>query len=246
MAVINKQSRVPYYYQLADSLRQLIKNSSNNGEQVLLPSENELAKTHQISRATVRQALALLEREGLIYKAKGKGTFVAKRRALYELTSLIPTTDEMLRRGWKPGTQVISLNQIDTHSPITEALELEEGDQLYEVCRLRLGNDEPVCLQWSYLPAKMCPGLLQQDLTSSLTHLLDERYGLKFWSAHVVLRARLVTLLEARYLRVPAGSPVIYREQITYLPTGSPIEFLQSVWRSDRYDFTFTSSRSSW
>lgn len=238
-ASINKRSHLPYYYQLASLLREQIQQKENSSTAWLLPSENELARLHQISRATVRQALGLLEREGLIYTAKGKGTFAAKSRARYQMTALIPTTDDMLRRGWQPQTQLIYANKIETHEPITSALEIAEEAYLFEICRLRLGNGEPVSLQWSYLDAERVPGILEHDLTGSLTHLVEEVYGIRFWSAHEILRARLVTPFEARHLQVPAGSPVIYTEQVTYSPAGQPVEFLQSVWRSDRYDFEF-------
>ena len=76
-----------YYFQLAEVLRQQIKDAAAGGSMVALPYENELAEKHRISRATVRHALDLLEREGLIYRARGKGTFVARARAKYELTS---------------------------------------------------------------------------------------------------------------------------------------------------------------
>src|SRR5258708_365059 len=113
MTIVDKQSRIPYYYQLADIVRQWIKEQLPKSELLSIPSEPELAKTHKISRATVRQALDLLEREGLIYKAKGKGTFAAKARAKYNLTTLIPTTDDILRRGWTPTVKVISPQVVD-------------------------------------------------------------------------------------------------------------------------------------
>src|SRR4051812_38177816 len=171
MTRVDKQSRIPYYYQLADILRQLIKESLAKTDLVSIPSEPELAKMHHISRATVRQALDLLEREGLIYKAKGKGTFAAKVRAKYSLTTLVPTTDDILRRGWKPSVQVISATALDAVGHVAEALELSPTDKVFELCRLRLGNDTPISIQWSYLPASICPDLLEQDLAGSLSHL---------------------------------------------------------------------------
>jgi len=146
MPAINKQSRIPYYFQLAEVLRQQIKDAAADGSMVALPSENELAAKHRISRATVRHALDLLEREGLIYKAKGKGTFVARARAKYELTSLVPTTEDILRRGWKPGTQVLSLRRLNPPSSITAALEIAEADEVFEIHRLRTADGEPICL----------------------------------------------------------------------------------------------------
>ncbi len=242
---INKQSRIPFYYQLAEILREIIEASAQGDETELLPSENELTRQYQVSRATVRQALSLLEREGLVYKAKGKGTFIAKHRVRYPLTQFISTTEDMERRGWKPGVEVISFKEIDTYSPLTESLQLTATDTVYELCRLRLGNDDPVGLQWAYLPVKRCPGLIDFDLATSLVQVMETEFGVIFWSAHEILRARLPTEYEAEKLQIPNNLPVIYMERITFAVDGTPVEFLQSVWRSDKYEYEFSSTRKS-
>ncbi len=245
MPAINKQSHIPYYFQLAETLRQKIREAATQGQTMPLPSENELAETHQISRATVRHALDLLEREGLIYKAKGKGTFVARARAKYELTSLVPTTEDIVRRGWKPGTQVISIQRLNPLPSIAAALEITGSDEVFEIHRLRTADGEPICLQWSYIPAHLCPDLMEQDLSTSLTKLLEERYGIRLWTARSTLRARLAQPSEAKVLQIPKNSPVIYIEQNTFTPEGHAVEFLMSVWQSDRYDFVVSLTRSA-
>jgi GntR family transcriptional regulator len=244
MPAINKQSRIPYYFQLAESLRQQIKDAAGSGNDLSVPSENELAEKHRISRATVRHALDLLEREGPIYKVKGKGTFVARARAKYDLTTLVPTTEDITRRGWKAGTKVLALECMTPSSPIATALEIKQGDEVFEIFRLRTADGEPICLQWSYIPAHLCPGLLQHDLSASLTQLLEERYGIRLWTACSILRARLVQPEEAKLLQIPKNSAVIYIEQNTFSPEGNAVEFVKSVWRSDRYDFVVNLSRS--
>jgi len=111
MKTINKQSQLPYYAQLADILREIIQDSLSGDETELLPSENELVSTYQVSRATVRQALSLLEREGLVHKVRGKGTYISKHRVRYPLTKLVATTEDMQRRGFPCYGILLSLNQ---------------------------------------------------------------------------------------------------------------------------------------
>ena len=147
--------------------------------------------------------------------------------------------------GWKAGIQVLSLEEVDTYSQITESLQLYPIDRIYELCRLRLGNYQPVVLQWAYLPVKISPGLIDHDLSTSLTRIMDEVYGIVFWSAHEFLRARLPTDFEAKTLKIPTSMPVIYMERITFTPEGRPVEFLQSVWRSDKYEYEFSLTRSA-
>jgi GntR family transcriptional regulator len=245
MSRIDKQSPIPYYIQLADILRRRINASPISGQQVSLPSENELVRVHQISRATVRQSLKELEREGLIYKAKGKGTYIAKHRVRYSLNQLISTTEDMIRRGWIPGIKVISFKERDAYSPVADALEIDETEKVYELCRLRLGNEEPVGLQWAYLPVKMCPGLIDLDLTASLTRMMEGKYGVRFWTAREFLGARLPTKFETKHLEIPADLPVIYMERITFSSEDQPAEFLRSIWRSDRYEYEFSLTRPS-
>ncbi len=242
---INKQSHIPYYYQLADILRKHIEDKADLVGEQALPSENELVQQYQVSRATVRQAFALLEREGLIYKTKGKGTFISKNRVRYPLTEFMPTTQDMQRRGWKSDIQVLSFAEIETRSPFTEALELESGETVYELCRLRLGNDIPVGIQWAYLPVKICPGLIDLDLNTSLVQTMEEQFGIRFWSANEILRARLPTNYEAKQLQIEKNLPLIYMERQTYSFEGTPVEFLQSVWRSDLYEYEFSLSRQN-
>ncbi len=244
MNTINKQSHIPYYAQLADILRGIIQDSLSGDETEFLPSENELASTYQVSRATVRQALSLLEREGLVHKAKGKGTYISKHLVRYPLTKLVATTEDMQRRGWKPGVEVLSFEEVDTYAPITESLQLGLVDKLYELCRLRLGNGQPVGLQWAYMPVKVCSGLIEHDLATSLTKVMEVEFGMVFWSAHEFLRARLPTDYEAEILQIPTTLPVIYMERITFTPEGRPVEFLQSVWRSDKYEYEFSLTRA--
>jgi GntR family transcriptional regulator len=245
MAAVNKQSRIPYYYQLAEALRQQIRDLAADGRTMSLPSEHDLAEAHHISRATVRHALDLLEREGLIYKARGKGTFVARARAKYELTTLVPTTEDILRRGWTPGTEVLFLGRLNPPPSIAAELEIGQGDDVFEIHRLRTADSEPMSLQWSYIPTKLCPDLLEHDLSLSLTSLLEECYGIRLWTARSTLHARLAQPTEAKLLEIPKNSPVIYIEQITFTPEGNAVEFLRSVWRSDRYDFVVNLSRAS-
>jgi GntR family transcriptional regulator len=101
-------------------------------------------------------------------------------------------------------------------------------------------------LQWSYIPVSLCPDLAEQNLEESLTDLMDRKYKIQFSTANVILRARTITPYEAKHLDVPPGSPVIYIEQITYSQTGQAVEFIQSVWRSDRYEFSYTAARTGW
>ena len=243
MTVIDKASPLPYYEQLAELLRREIADQQSQGEPYQLPSENELAEKHGLSRATVRHALDELEHDGWIYRQKGVGSFAPVRRFEQDLTQLVSTTEDMRQRGWPLLTRMVSLQQVPAASHVARALEVAAAAEVYEVCRLRLVDDVPISVQTAYLPAALCPKLEENDLAASLYKLLESRYGLHLWSGRETLRARGATKHEARLLDVTEGTPVMHAERITYAASGLAVEYLEAVWRGDRYDFKVTLTR---
>jgi GntR family transcriptional regulator len=243
MSVIDKASATPYYDQLAEILRHEISEKQAEGEMCQLPSENELAEQHGLSRATVRHALDKLEREGWIYRQKGVGSFAVVRRVEQELTRLDSTTEAMRQRGWRLVTRVVSIRQMAATHHIERALELKPGEVVYELCRLRIVDDMPLSLQTAYLPVAVCPRLEENDLTASLYRLLESRYGVRLLTGQETLRARKATPSELQTLKIGEEIPVLYTERITYAANGAAVEYLEAVWRGDRYDFKVTLSR---
>jgi GntR family transcriptional regulator len=244
MQPIDKSSLVPYYAQLAELLRREIGERQSPPESYQLPSENELAALHGITRATVRRALDLLEQDGWIYREKGKGSFAAVRRVEHELTQLVSTTEDMRQRGWALTTRIVSLDKIPAPARVARALEMPDGAPCYKLCRLRIVDGEPISLQIPYLPAALCPDLEQNDLTRSLYQLLETRYGLRLWTGHETLRARCALPHEEKLLEVPRCTPVMHMERVTYAVTGQAVEYLEAAWRGDRYDFKVSLSRA--
>jgi GntR family transcriptional regulator len=243
--VVDKSSPVPYYRQLAGLLREQIRAEQPEDGLYQLPSENDLASLHGLTRATVRHALDVLERDGWIYREKGKGSFAAVRRVEQEVTQLVSTTEAMRQRGWSMVTRILSLEKMEAPTHVAKELEVDSGVSVYEVCRLRIVDDSPLSIQTAYLPETLCPGLEENDLSGSLYRLLEGRYGLRLWTGHETLRARCSTPYEARLLQTRKGAPVMYAERTTYASTGEAVEYLEAVWRGDRYDFKVTLQRPS-
>jgi GntR family transcriptional regulator len=241
--VVDKSSPVPYYQQLAELLRAEIQENQPEHGLYQLASENELASLHGLTRATVRHALDVLEREALIYREKGKGSFAAARRVEQDLTQLVSTTEAMRQRGWSMITRVLSLEKIPASVHVAHALELDPQTAVYELRRLRIVDESPLSVQAAYLSETLCPQLEENDLGGSLYRLLEGRYGLRLWTGQETLRARGATGLEARLLQVRKGAPVMYAERITYSSMGEAVEYLEAVWRGDRYDFMVTLQR---
>ena len=215
MRPIDKASSTPYYLQLAEVLRREIGERRSPQEVYQLPSENELAASLGIARATVRRALDVLERDSWIYRQKGKGSLAAVRRVEHELTQLISTTEDMRKRGWDLTTRVVSLDRRAAPRRVVRDLELPEDAPCCKLRRLRMVEDEPISIQSTSLPAAPRPDLADNDLTASLHRLLETRYGLRLWTGRETLSARCALPNEAELLEVPQHTPVMYMERVT-------------------------------
>ena len=237
---IDKGVPIPYYYQIAQSLRAAISDVQVGAAEaeIAVPSEPELCRRFDVSRGVVRQALQHLEREGLVRRERGRGTFVTRRRLGQELTRLCSVTEDLRARGFTPGARLLGVRMVRPPLHIQHALCLREGGEVYEVYRLRLADEEPVSLQWCYTAVKLTPGLDQEDLTGSLWDLYTRRYGLVLAVADQTLRARAATPEEAELLDIDAGDPLVAITRTTYDGSETPVQYLDSLWRGDRYDFT--------
>jgi GntR family transcriptional regulator len=233
---LNKNLPVPYYYQIVQILREAIAGQEINQQEISLPSENELCNLFQVNRGTIRHALSLLENEGLIYREKGRGTFLKRRRIELDPTTLCSTSEDLRRRGWVPGARLLDLHQMIPQPYIQRILDLASDETVWEIYRLRMANDEPISLQWSYIPSRLATDLDSKDLSSSLFSILRNDYGLYLDIADQVIRTRQATLEEAALLDIHEHVPVFEITRQTFDEDQRPVEYLISLWRGDRYD----------
>jgi GntR family transcriptional regulator len=236
---INKDLPIPYYYQIIQVLRESIDDIENkeSQEEIQLPSEAELCELFSVNRGTIRHALDFLEREGLIYREKGRGAFVRRRRVELDLSYLCSTTEDLKSRGWEPGTEILGIDQVAPRSHIRTSLKLGENEKVWEVYRRRLANGEPISLQRAFLPTALMPDLIKLDLTQSFYGIWTNRYNLQPRDAEQTIRTRIATSEEAELLQISESSPIFEITRVTYDINNRPIEYLISVWRGDRYDF---------
>jgi len=236
---IDKDIPVPYYYQIVQVMRESIADIDDGeiNEEIALPSESELGELFSVNRGTIRHALDVLEREGLIFRKKGRGTFVHRRRIKLDLSFLRSTTEDLKNRGWKPTTEVIGINQTSPRSHIRTALNLREEEMVWEVYRRRLANEEPISLQRSFLPVTLMPDLIKNNLEGSLYKIWQDVYKLQPKTGEQKIRTRAATEEEAKNLEIQAGDPIFEITRTTVDINGHPIEYLISLWRGDRYDF---------
>ncbi len=235
---IDFNSPVPYYYQVKEWVSSNIaRGNLKPGEQ--LPSEAQLCQAFGVSRTVVRQALEDLVNQGLVYRQKGKGTFVARPKIREGLAQkLTGFYQDMVERGLKPVTKVLELKVIPASGPLAEHLRLKPGAEVINIVRLRYVNDEPIVYVTTYIPYASCPGLLTQDLSNvSLYALLEQKYGLEVARGKRTLEAIAATEQDARLLGIKPGDPIFLLQSTSYLGNGQPIEYYVAKHRGDRSQF---------
>jgi GntR family transcriptional regulator len=204
-----------------------------------IPSEHELCATYAVSRTVVRQALGELVTKGLLYRVKGKGTFVAPRK-LGE--KFIQRSDgfyrEMTSKGLSVRSVVRDQRVVVLPVELRDRLALLDGQEAVRIERLRFVDDAPMQLVTTYIPRHLCPGLESADLTAgSLYDLLRQRYGLVVASGSRTLEAVSAQRPISSLLQVPKGAALFRMESISYLSDGRPLEYYEAWHRGDRTKF---------
>src|SRR3984893_6371334 len=161
--ILDNTRFVPYYEQVVDQVRTLIKNSKLKPGQTFC-SEGDIARALAISKMPVRQAFQKLRSEGLLVIARGKRPVIGSGRVPWNFQQLRGFSEEMRRRGLVPSARLLSLNLQEPELEVAQALKLRPGEQVYSVRRLRFVNTEPVAVVTSFLPARIFSGIEKQDL----------------------------------------------------------------------------------
>ncbi|HEX9014477.1 MAG TPA: GntR family transcriptional regulator, partial [Chloroflexota bacterium] len=209
-----------------------------------IPGEEELAETYSVSRMTARYAVTQLVNEGVLFRRPGKGTFVSRPRIERQLARLTGYHEEMSARGLHPGTRVLKQTLVPADRRLAAMLSLEPGAPVIEIFRLRLADGEPMAIQTVHVPHDRCPSLVSDDLNQfSLYYLLEQKYGLRLRHAQEKITATNASRQQAALLGVPKDAPLLRIERQTLLDSGVPIEFVESLYRADRYVYSATLSR---
>lgn len=233
---INRQSSVPLYQQLYDLWRgRILAGEWRPGD--MLPTESDLLEQHQVSRVVVRQALNALVQEGLIYRQRGRGTFVAHPTVEQGLVRIVSFTEEMQQRGFKPETEVLGAELISAAPDIAAQLAVTPGAELVHIERLRLADGEPMSIEASYLVHSLCPNILSRHnfAEEPLREVLERDFGLRLGSARQSIRAIAAEPARAEVLCMQAGAPLLFIERVSFTPQSVPVEFLRIFHRGDRY-----------
>lgn len=238
----NESKFMPLYIQIYRLLKEAIENKEYQlGDK--LPSENELIQKYEVSRTTAISAIEKLVEEGLVYRERGKGTFVASP-VVNDFSFHQSFSKHLEDRGYTPGSRLISIDVCNMGSEITQKMDIQTDEDHFCLVRIRLADSEPIALQYAYLPTRRVPNLDDHDFEdSSLFNILREEYKIEPAWAEAVVEARLAKKEEAEHLKISEDQPVLLIWHKTLDEKYRPIEYVRSVYRSDRLSFSTGRSR---
>jgi GntR family transcriptional regulator len=237
---LDESSTLPLYQQLQRALRQAIE-TRLLGPDDALPPERDLATEFDVSRITVRKAIDGLVNEGMLVRRQGSGTFVCARveKNFSKLTSF---SEDMRARGRNPHSVWLrrSAGTVTPEESLT--LRSSPGTPVFRFHRIRFADDAPMSLEYATVLASCLPSL--EAVESSLYEAL-EGAGNRPVRALQRLRAVLFTAEQAELLHAPEKDAGLLVERLGFLKDGSAVEFTQSYYRGDIYDFVAELSISS-
>jgi len=233
--ILDKNSPIPLYFQLEEILKERIETGElQPGD--LLSSEKELSEKYRISKPTVRQALAGLINKGLLFREKGKGTFIAKPKIDYGFIQRLTTFyDDMVEKGFTPKTRVIKQEVKTVSGTIAKKLNIPKGEKIIFLNRIRFIENEPIVSVMNFIPYKLCPGLINEDLENkSLYRMLINKYGLKPYKAEITLEPIVAEDYDAQILKIKIGAPMQLMQNITYTKDNIAMDYFESRFRGDK------------
>jgi GntR family transcriptional regulator len=240
LAPLDESSAQPLYQQLQRALRGAIENGTIGPEDAL-PPERDLAEMLSVSRITVRKAIDELVEDGLLIRKQGSGTFVSNRveKNFAKLTSF---SEDMRARGREPRS--VWMNRATGTVTPEESLTLRSspGTPVFRFHRIRYADDAPMAIEYATVLAS-CLGSLD-EVENSLYEAL-ERTGNRPVRALQRLRAVLLTAEQAKLLKAREGEAGLLVARVGYLKDGRAVEYSQSYYRGEIYDFVAELSAST-
>ncbi len=225
------------YFQVKEAIKEYIReNNLRPGEQLF--SEQQMMKMYGVSRITLRRALDELEQEGVIYKIHGKGSYVATMRIKAQLSYLSSFTEDMENRGYKTHARVIENSIIDPPQDVKQNLNLNDGEQVVLINRVRYADDQPIAMEECYMLAERFRSILDKDLSHiSVNKLMQNEYDVKFSHAKQWIGTHISTKYLTQILNLNKPIAILAMKRLVFDIQGKPVQYTLSYYRGDLYEY---------
>ena len=232
----------PLFEKVADDINRKV-DEGFYGTAQKLPSEYDLADEYGVSRLTVRKAINLLISQNILIKQSGKGTYIMKspkdKKGFMELMGF---SEAAKFYGEVPSTEIISVEETEeVPNEISEALELQKGDIVVRVVRLRSLNGIPMTLENLYILKKYLNNVSKKELENSIFEQIEKNIEIAY--SHQEVEAVLPTEDVAKCLKIKVSDPSLKSTAVTYSATAKPILYDITYHRADHYSFKKTVHR---
>lgn len=236
---------IPLHRQIRQQLRARILDGSYAPDS-RMPSEAELGVIFGVSRITVRQALGDLQKEGLIFRIHGKGTFVAKPKAFQNVTRLQGFAEAMGAMGYEIVNDLRRFRFVPAEEEVARKLNITIGDTVAEIHRVRFLNRQPLSLEITWLPERIGQQLENADLvTRDIFLILENDCGVSLGHADLSIESILADDELVTALRIEEGAPVLRIERLTHDAEGRPLDYEHLYFRGDAFQYRFQIERTS-
>lgn len=236
--MLNQTSPVPLYHQLADILTEQIRSGTYKPGDVI-PSETFIAKQYAIGRPTVRQAMELIVRKGLVERKRGSGTFVRQRAPQVDLFSLTGTSQAFLTKGIQTESNIVepvSVREIsdDKQNPFN-------GKKVFFLSRITRVMENPVLFEEFFLHAELFLGLDQVDLENrSISGVVLDQYYLKPSVGRQTFKLSFLSGSQAEILKMNASDPILEVQRTLDFPGADEAIFSKLYCRTEQFAFSQT------
>lgn len=244
MELIDRDNHQKLYVQLCDILKTKIETDEwPVGTQI--PIEDELCKTYSVSKATVRNAVLELVRQGYLRRQQGRGTYVLRKDAPEGMKMLTNFRELLFQERLPLSTTALARTVMMPTNDLDVKLNIPKDKYVIYLKRLHHTDNEPVLLQESYIPCHICPLLLEEDIEhQSLLDLFEKKYGIKITKVKTYPEITYLKTDEADLIKCPEGSPAVLLKQHFY-SGDSAVMYARSVKRPDRFGICMEFERSS-
>ena len=236
MELIDRQDHQKLYLQLYDILKKKIEsNEWPAGSRI--PTEEELCKMFNVSRATVRTAVLESVRQGYLVRRQGKGTFVFRNVISEGISMAVNLSELPFEDGLSFTSNILARTVMKPTSDLRSKLDISRDRHVIYIKRLNLIDNEPVVLQEIYIPYHVCPTLLEDDIEHNfLFALIDKKYGIKITKVKNYTGITCLNSNEARFIGAPEGSSAVLLTQFFYSGE-TPIMYARLINRTDKFRF---------
>ncbi|WP_215144800.1 GntR family transcriptional regulator [Exiguobacterium qingdaonense] len=236
------KTKSPLYQRIAQQMRTFIETGDwAPGEAI--PTEAQLVEKFKASRVTIRQAVKLLQEEGLLWKRQGSGTYVQSEKMEHNMYELKSFTEDMRQEGKEVTSKVLTFTVQTPNEKVREALKLEADALVYYVRRLRFANDEPLIVEDTYLPVQLFPDLTYEVMTRSKYDYIENIKNLKIADSVQEFIPVLPPKEIAEMLEVSDRTPILKVMLYSFLMDGSRFEFTETYFKSEEYRFIIRAGR---